>query len=84
MNGMFGGNRLRTYMLTPPVSVQAGENLVFSARKPQSEGFSFDLKAIMGMTDTIFVVERTVYGKNRRHEHVLSAGGRHMGTFHLR
>ena len=65
MPGMFGGNRLRTYMLTPPVSVQAGENLVFSARKPQNEGFSFDLKAIMGMTDTIFVVERTVYGKNQ-------------------
>ena len=28
-------------------------------------GFNFDLKAIMGFTDTLFVVERSVYGKNQ-------------------
>ena len=69
MNGMFGGDRLRTYMLTPPVSVEEGENLVFCARKPSGDeggmGFNFDLKAIMGFTDTIFVVERSEYGKNQ-------------------
>ncbi len=67
MGGMFGGPRYRTYLLTPPVSVKEGENLVFSARKPSGDdnGFSFDMKAIMGMTDTIFVVERSVYGKNQ-------------------
>ena len=69
MNGMFGGPRYRTYLLTPPVSVNEGENLVFSARKPSNDendkGFSFDMKAMMGMTDTIFVVERSVYGKNQ-------------------
>ena len=69
MGGMFGGPRYRTYLLTPPVSVNEGDNLVFSARKPNGDdngmGFNFDLKAIMGMTDTIFVVERTVYGKNQ-------------------
>ena len=65
MGSMFGGNRIRTYMLTPPVSVEEGEDMVFSARKPKAEGFSFDLKAIMGMSDTIFVVERSVYGKNQ-------------------
>ena len=69
MGGMFGGPRYRTYLLTPPVSVNEGENLVFSARKPNGDdngmGFNFDMKAIMGMTDTIFVVERTVYGKNQ-------------------
>lgn len=69
MQGMFGGPRYRTYLLTPPVSVKEGENLVFSARKPSGDdggmGFSFDLKAIMGMTDTIFVVERSVYGMNQ-------------------
>ena len=69
MSGMFGGNRIRTYMLTPPVSVEEGEDMVFSARKPSGDdggmGFSFDLKAIMGMSDTIFVVERSVYGKNQ-------------------
>ena len=65
MGSMFGGERLRTYMLTPPLVVEEGENLVFSARKPKAEGFSFDLKAMMGMSDTIFVVERSVYGRNQ-------------------
>ena len=69
MNGMFGGPRYRTYLLTPPVVVKAGEELVFSAQKPSGDdngmGFSFDMKAIMGMTDTIFVVERSVYGRNQ-------------------
>ena len=69
MSGMFGGPRYRTYLLTPPVVVKAGEELVFSASKPSGDdngmGFSFDMKAIMGMTDTIFVVERAVYGRNQ-------------------
>ena len=69
MGGMFGGDRLRTYMLTPPVEVKNGESLVFSARKPKGDdngmGFSFDMKAIMGMSDTLFVVERSEYGKNQ-------------------
>ena len=69
MGGMFGGDRIRTYMLTPPVEVKNGENLVFSVSKPKGDdngmGFSFDLKAIMGMSDTIFVVERSEYGKNQ-------------------
>ena len=70
---MFGGDRIRTYLLTPPVSVKEGENMVFSARKSSGDdggmgggmGFSFDLKAIMGFTDTLFVVERSVYGRNQ-------------------
>lgn len=62
---MFGGDHIRTYLLTPPVAVQNGENLVFSARKPKKEGgFSFDLKAMMGFADTIFVVDRSVYGRD--------------------
>ena len=69
MGGMFGSDRLRTYMLTPPVEVKNGENLVFSARKPKGDdngmGFSFDMKAYMGMSDTTFVVERSEYGKNQ-------------------
>ena len=73
MGGMFGGDRKRTYLLTPPVSVNDGEDLVFSARKTNGDdegmgggmGFNFDLKAIMGFTDTLFVVERSVYGKNQ-------------------
>ena len=79
MGGMFGGDRLRTYMLTPPVAVKDGEDMVFTARKTNGDddgtsgiggaggggGFSFDLKAIMGFTDTIFVVERSVYGREQ-------------------
>ena len=64
---MFGGDHIRTYLLTPPVVVEEGEQLVFSARKPSDddESFNFDLKAIMGFSDTIFVVERSVYGRNQ-------------------
>ena len=77
MGGMFGGDRKRTYFITPPVSVKEGENMVFSAKKTNGDdeegfpgggggmGFNFDLKAIMGFTDTLFVVERSVYGKNQ-------------------
>ena len=76
MGGMFGGDRKRTYLLTPPLSVRDGEKLVFSARKTNGDeeggfpggggaGFNFDLKAIMGFTDTLFVVERSVYGKSQ-------------------
>ena len=73
MGSMFGGNRVRTYLLTPPVSVKEGEDMVFSARKTNGDddgmgggmGFNFDLKAIMGFTDTLFVVERSLYGKNQ-------------------
>ena len=69
MGGMFGSDRLRTYMLTPPVEVKNGENLVFSVRKPKGDdngmGFSFDMKAYMGMSDTTFVVERSEYGKDQ-------------------
>lgn len=64
---MFGGPRYRTYLLTPPVDVENGEDLVISARKPSGDegSFNFDMKAMMGMVDTIFVVERSVYGKNQ-------------------
>ena len=77
MGNMFGGNRIRTYLLTPPVSVKDGEEMVFSVRKTNGDddiygggsggsgGFNFDLKAIMGFTDTLFVVERSLYGKNQ-------------------
>ena len=69
MSGMFGGDRIKTYLLTPPVAVENGENLVIYAKKTSGDdngmGFNFDLKAIMGFTDTIFVVERSVYGRNQ-------------------
>lgn len=64
--GMFGGDRVRTYLLTPPVVVKSGEKLVFQAKKPSDdESFNFDLKAMMGMSDTTFVVDRAVYGRDQ-------------------
>ena len=83
---MFGGDHIRTYLLTPPVVVEEGEDLVFSARKPSDEGgFSFDLKAIMGFSDTIFVVERSAYGRNQwvRVGNFTSTLGPDYGTFTL-
>ena len=76
MGDMFGGDRRMTYLLTPPLDVKDGEKLVISTKKTEKKsggssgggsggGMDFDMKAIMGMTDTIYVVERSVYGKNQ-------------------
>ena len=34
---MFGGDRIRTYLLTPPVVVEEGDEMVFSARKTNGD-----------------------------------------------
>ena len=66
MGGMFGGPHLMTYLLTPPLDVKSGESMTIRARKTKAEGgFNFDMKAYMGMEDTIVVVERSAYGKNQ-------------------
>ena len=66
MSSLFGSND--TYwLLTPPVDVKQGEQLVFSAKKKKSDsgigggsGGGMD----MGM-GSFFVVERSVYGSNK-------------------
>ena len=66
MSSFFGSNE--TYwLLTPPVDVKQGEQLVFSAKKKKSDsgigggsGGGMD----MGM-GSFFVVERSVYGSNK-------------------
>lgn len=50
-----------SYLMTPPLKVSAGENLVFSAKK--SEGGGMD--SFMGSNDTTFVVERCDYGQHK-------------------
>ena len=66
MGGMFGGPHVMTYLLTPPLDVKNNEKIVLRAKKVKAEGgFNFDMKAIMGFSDTIVVVERSVYGKNQ-------------------
>lgn len=56
MSSIFGSNDTYT-LLTPPVSVQQGEDLVFSAKKA-SGGMDMSMGAF-------FVVEKSVYGSNK-------------------
>ena len=54
-----GGSSGFSYLMTPPLQVQAGEKLVFSAKKAAATG----LGAMMGgSSDSTFVVEQAVYG----------------------
>ena len=50
-----------TYLMTPPLKVSAGENLVFSAKKSGGGG----MDSFMGSNDSTFVVERCVYGQHK-------------------
>lgn len=50
-----------TYLMTPPLKVSAGENLVFSAKKSGGGG----MDSFMGSKDSTFVVERCVYGQHK-------------------
>ena len=60
---MGGGSSSYNYLMTPPLSVQSGEMLVFSARK--GEGESDGLSSFMGGSgDSTFVVERSNYGEH--------------------
>ena len=56
-----GGSSGFAYLMTPPLQVQAGEQLVFSARKAEASGMG----AMMGGgSDSTFVVEQAVYGEH--------------------
>ena len=64
MSSLFGSNK-SYYLLTPPVNVTPGDELVFSAKKPGKDdsgmgggGGSMDMGAF-------FVVEKSVYGSNK-------------------
>ena len=64
LNSLMGGDSEPNYLLTPPLMVNEGETLVFSAKKEKSDdsgsgGFSF------GSSDSTFVVERSVYSRNQ-------------------
>ena len=58
---MDGGDSGFTYLLTPPLKVASGENLVFSAKKSKGGG----MDSFMGSNDSTFVVERSVYGEHK-------------------
>ena len=59
-----GGDGAYNYLMTPPLSVQGGEVLVFSAKK--GGGSDSGLGSFMGGdSDSTFVLERAVYGEHR-------------------
>lgn len=61
---LLGGNDKYNYLMTPPLSVQGGEVLVFSAKKGEDD--SSGLGSFMGGgSDSTFVVERAVYGEHK-------------------
>lgn len=64
MNNMFGGSGSSlNYLMTPPLSMQSGEVLVFSAKKG---GDNSGIGSFMGGdSDSTFVVERAVYGEHK-------------------
>lgn len=62
MSSLMGGGNEFNYLMTPPLKVQEGEVLVFSAKKAEATGMG----AMMGgSSDSTFVVERSVYGDHR-------------------
>ena len=60
MPGMGGGSSFN-YLLTPPLQVQEGEKIVFSAKKGEDSGMG----SMMGGSDSTFVVERSVYSERK-------------------
>ena len=58
---MGGGDEAFNYLMTPPLKVASGENLVFSAKKGEDSGMG----SFMGDSDSTFVVERTIYGQHK-------------------
>lgn len=58
-----GGEDSYNYLMTPPLSVQGGEVLEFSAKKG---GDDSGISSFMGgESDSTFVVERAIYGEHR-------------------
>ncbi len=62
LSQLMGGDDSYNYLMTPPLSVQSGEILSFSAKK--GEGGDSGLGSFMGGdSDSTFVVERAKYGE---------------------
>ena len=60
MGSLMGGSSDFSYLMTPPLKVNGGEKLSFSAKKSTGGSSSF-----MGDSDSTFVVERSVYGQHK-------------------
>ncbi len=64
MNSFMGGDSKPNYLLTPPLMVNDGETLVFSAKKGGSDDSGSGFSISFGNSDSTFVVERSVYSRN--------------------
>lgn len=62
MEDLMGGGSSLNYLMTPPLSVQGGEVLTFSAKKGKASGLG---SFMGGDSDSTFVVERAVYGEHK-------------------
>ena len=63
LESLMGGGSKDNYLLTPPLVVNDGETLVFSAKKGKSDSGS-GMSISFGASDSTFVVERSEYSKN--------------------
>ena len=63
LESFMGGDSKDNYLLTPPVVVDEGETLVFSAKKGKKDDSSMSFS--FGSSDSTFVVERSVYSRNQ-------------------
>jgi len=65
MESFMGGGGEDNYLLTPPLVVNEGESLVFSAMKGKSDDSGSGMSFSFGSSDSTFVVERSVYSRNQ-------------------
>jgi len=64
LSSLMGGDSNDNYLLTPPLVVNDGESLVFSAKKGGSDDSGSGFSISLGGSDSTFVVERSVYSRN--------------------
>ena len=65
MSSFMGGESKPNYLLTPPLVVNEGEVLVFSAKKEKKDNSGGGMSISLGASDSTFVVERSVYSRNQ-------------------
>ena len=65
LESFMGGGDKDNYLLTPPLVVNEGETLVFSAKKGKSDDSGSGMSISLGGGDSTFVVERSVYSRNQ-------------------
>ena len=65
LESLMGGGGSDNYLLTPPLVVNEGESLVFSAKKGKSDDSGSGMSFSLGSSDSTFVVERTIYSRNQ-------------------